>query len=346
MEAARHLSLACQQCRIESDRHSREYAEARHQERALQRELRSILAAMSGRGTDAPDTQSPADQQTFGQARSPRTEPTTVVNGQASTDDPALQQPSSLAIYCLGPFQVHHADHVVTHWPNGKGKSIFKYLVTHRKHPVSKEVLMDLFWPSATPHAARNNLNVAIFGLRQAVSKTECRPPCVLFQDGCYSLNPELPIWVDYEVFRAHLVKAAALERQGERESACRELVVAEMLYQGDFLEDNRYEDWLAPLRQSLRTEYRRLLDRLGDYHLGTGNYDACVQISVKMLASDGCDEGAHRRLMLCYVRQGLPHLALRQYQLCVDTLGRELEVPPSPETTDLAHHIRERRAS
>lgn len=348
VEAARHLSLACDRCRSESDRHRRGYTEARHQERALQRELRSILDALGGHGATESDDHDArgVSEAALVLTHAPELPAPVAVHGPPSVPAEPTTQAPSLAVYCLGPFRVHHGDHVVTHWPNGKGKSIFKYLVTHRKHPVSKEVLMDVFWPNATPHAARNNLNVAIFGLRQAVSKAESCPPCVLFQDGCYSLNPELPMWIDYEVFRAHVATATTLERQGEREAASRELAIAEMLYQGDFLEDNRYEDWLAPLRQSLKDEYRRLLDQLGEYHFRTANYDACAQISVKMLTSDACDEGAHRRLMQCYAQQGLPHLALRQYQLCVEALGRELDVPASPETTDLARDIRGRRAS
>jgi DNA-binding SARP family transcriptional activator len=242
---------------------------------------------------------------------------------------------------------VHYGERVVTHWPNGKGKSIFKYLVTRRRRqPVSKDVLMEQFWPDATPQCARNNLNVAIFGLRQAVSTAGCSPLCVLFRDGCYGLNPDVPIWIDYEVFRSHVQRALDLERSGQREAAMRERTVADMLYRGDFMDDSRYEDWLTPLRQSLREERRRLLDQLSDYHFNAGNYEACVQASNKMVTSDACDEGAHRRLMRCYAHQGLPHLALRQYQLCIEALDRELQVTPSAETVELAAQIRRRRAS
>lgn len=77
----------------------------------------------------------------------------------------------SLVIYCLGPFRAYQDDQPVTDWPSSKGKSIFKYLITHREHPVAKDILMELFWPGSSPDSARNNLNVAIYGLRQALRK-------------------------------------------------------------------------------------------------------------------------------------------------------------------------------
>ena len=55
----------------------------------------------------------------------------------------------------------------------------------------------------------------------------------------------------------------------------------------------------------------------------------------------DPCREDAHRRLMRCFTRQGQPHLALRQYQACVDALDHELGVDPDPATTALAQQIR-----
>ena len=46
---------------------------------------------------------------------------------------------------------------------------------------------------------------------------------------------------------------------------------------------------------------------------------------------------------MRCYGRQGQYHLALRQYQMCIEALRAELEVEPALETTLLYDHIRRR---
>jgi DNA-binding SARP family transcriptional activator len=246
----------------------------------------------------------------------------------------------SLVVYCLGPFKVYQDEQAVEEWPSSKGKCIFKYLVTHRQRPVAKEVLMELFWPGAHPDAARNNLNVAIYGLRQALRKAHPSFSHVLFQDDCYLLNPDVQTWVDCEAFMERFTAARALERRGELVAAVREYRAAEALYQGEFLEEDRYQDWPVPQRQRLQDDYLSILDCLSNYHLEQEDYAACATVCGKMLAVDSCCEEAHRRLMRCYSRQGQPYLALRQYHLCVERLKEELDVPPTQTTTALYGQI------
>jgi DNA-binding SARP family transcriptional activator len=254
---------------------------------------------------------------------------------------PPVPPTASLVVYCLGPFRVYQDDQLVKQWPSSKGKAIFKYLIMHRERPVPKEVLMELFWPGSDPDAARNNLNVAIYGLRQALRKARPSFSHVLFQDDCYLLNPELTIWLDVEAFMERLASAKALEKRGELKAAVQEYTTAEALYEGEFLEEDRYEDWVIPRRERLRQGYLDLLDRLSRYYYDQGNITACTAVCRKTLTVDTCREEAHRRLMRCYSRQGQPYLALRQYHSCVEALKEELDVPPTSATTQLSERIR-----
>ena len=104
---------------------------------------------------------------------------------------------------------------------------------------------------------------MAIYGLRQALRNNVSDISHVLFQNDCYQLNPKLRLWVDYEIFTKKMTNAQTLERQGEMENAIREFSSAEALYQGEFMEEDRYEDWLLPQRQRLQDEYLKLLDSL-----------------------------------------------------------------------------------
>jgi DNA-binding SARP family transcriptional activator len=259
-------------------------------------------------------------------------------------EEPAEPGTPSLVVCCLGPFRVYQDDQPVEEWPSNKGQAIFKYLVTHRDRPIAKEVLMELFWADAAPDAARNNLNVAIYSLRRALRRGHPEFSHVLFQNDAYLLNPELRVWVDVEEFSQHFRTGQRLEQAKELEQAVCEYRAAEALYQGEFLEEDRYEDWLLPRRQSLQDDYLTLLDRLSRHYLEQEEYDACILMCGKLLAIDSCREDAHRRLMRCYSRQGHHHLALRQYHLCVEALQRELEVEPDETTQVLYAQIRQRR--
>jgi DNA-binding SARP family transcriptional activator len=247
----------------------------------------------------------------------------------------------TLVVYCLGFFRVYQDDQPIQDWKSSKGKAIFKYLVTHRGLPIAKEVLMELFWPDSAPDAARNNLNVAIYGLRQTLRQTQPDLSPILFQDDGYLLKPALQIWVDVESFMEHFRMAQNLEQRGELTLAIQEYRIAEALYQGEFLADDRYEEWPIPQRQRLEADYFSLLDRLSRYYLDQEDYDACATVCKKMLAVDPCREEAHRRLMRYYSQQNQRYLALRQYHLCVEALANELNVGPSQTTIELYEQIR-----
>src|SRR5262249_55785786 len=117
-------------------------------------------------------------------------------SAQGAATSVAAPPAPTLTVHLLGPLRVTLADRPIESWPSGRGRAVFKYLLMHRDQPMQRDVLMDRFWPDATPEAARNNLNVALYGLRQAL-KMACDMPIVLFQEGAYRLNPQLNIWVD-----------------------------------------------------------------------------------------------------------------------------------------------------
>lgn len=259
---------------------------------------------------------------------------------------PALESKSNqvspfLVVYCLGPFRVYQNEQQITDWRSTKGKTIFKYLIAHRERPIAKEVLMDTFWPEAHPDAARNNLNVAIYGLRQAFRMARPSYSHIIFEYDSYMLNPELQIWVDYETFLENLSSGQKLEQRGELEGAMNLYSAAVAHYQGEFMEEDRYEDWPTSTREHLRENYLDLLDRLSRYYFDQTDTSTCTTMCRKILAIDPCREEAHRRLMRCYLHHGQPYLALRQYHLCEEALQKELDISPMEETLVLYQTIR-----
>jgi hypothetical protein len=58
------------------------------------------------------------------------------------------------------------------------------------------------------------------------------------------------------------------------------------------------------------------------------------------LLILEPFDEGVHRTLMRLYAESGRRSSALRQYEVCVELLSRELGVEPEPETRDLYRRL------
>jgi DNA-binding SARP family transcriptional activator len=201
---------------------------------------------------------------------------------------------------------------------------------------------MEAFWPDASIEAARNSLNVAIYSLRQAL-KSAVDQPVILYQDNTYLINPSISIWLDIDAFEQSVQAGHTDEAGGKLVDSTRDYERSLSLYQGDFLADLPYEDWTVIERERLRVLYLETLDRLSLIYFGQGHYAACVTLCLRMLTHDNCREDAHCRLMRCYFRQGQSHLALRQYQTCVEALRTELDVDPSPATVQLYEQIRRR---
>ena len=248
--------------------------------------------------------------------------------------------PPSLVVYCLGSFRVYQDDHLITDWESLKAKCILKYLVAHHGSPIVKDVLMDVFWPDAEPEAARRNLHQAVYALRKTLRQRQPSFAPIWFESDCYLLNPDTPIWVDFENFEQHVRDGQRLEAAGQLAVAIEKYGIAEGLYEGNFLEEDPYEDWPSPQRQHLQNLYLQTADRLSKYYVHQGEHNAAISLCRKILALDNCCEEAHRRLMRCYQAQGQRHLAVRQYQTCVQALQEELDLTPSEETTDLCQSI------
>jgi DNA-binding SARP family transcriptional activator len=259
---------------------------------------------------------------------------------QPSPTSSRQMEGSSLVVYCLGSFRVYQNDREITEWQSLKSRSIFRYLLTRPETPIAKDVLMDLFWPDADSEAARRNLHQAIYALRKMLNKESLDFQHIQFENGCYRLNPDLNIWVDFEEFEKHVQAGQHLEESNAIERAIVEYGIAEGLYQGDFLADDLYEEWCQSHRRYLWQYYLFIALRLARYYLECGEYAAASILSRRILYMDDCQEEAHRNLMICSLEQGQRHLALGQYRLCVQSLKDALNISPSAETQKLYKQI------
>lgn len=77
-------------------------------------------------------------------------------------------------------------------------------------------------------------------------------------------------------------------------------------------------------------------LARLLAHQARAQDAEPAIHTALKLLALDPLQEPVYRTLMCLYLRQGRRAAALRQYQICVWTLRKELGAEPEPETRAL----------
>jgi len=253
--------------------------------------------------------------------------------------EPVPTEPLSISVQLLGNFNLTIQD-IPLNLPSSRSLSLLKYLLLNHSQNTPREMLIDLFWPDVSMERGRNNLNVAMNGIRTSL-RTVTDTPVILYKDNAYGMALDLKFWVDVEEFEKLVNSGKRLDMRNRISSATSDYEAAISLYQGDFLEENPYENWTVLPRERLRLAYLTTLDRLSHIYYNQESYAMCITFSQLILARDRCREDAHSMLMRCYSRQGQSHLAIRQFQTCVDALREELDVEPEPATVQLAEQIR-----
>src|SRR5262245_63252467 len=81
-------------------------------------------------------------------------------------------------------------------------------------------------------------------------------------------------------------------------------------------------------------------LGRLLGHQRAAGSTEVAIQTALRLLTVDALQEPTHRALMELYAETGRRSAALRQYQLCLATVRRELNTEPEKETTALYEEI------
>jgi DNA-binding SARP family transcriptional activator len=74
---------------------------------------------------------------------------------------------------------------------------------------------MELMWPDHSLGSARNNLNAALYSLRNTLDQQGRKIQYILYRDGCYLPNPELMWWIDRTEFLTSLQHAEMARRGG-----------------------------------------------------------------------------------------------------------------------------------
>jgi tetratricopeptide (TPR) repeat protein len=120
-------------------------------------------------------------------------------------------------------------------------------------------------------------------------------------------------------------------------------------LYKGPLLEglslnEECFEEWLLPERERHWELALEALTRLLAHYNKADMIQEAIRTAKRLLTLDPLQEAVHRLLMRLYVRRGRRQSALRQYQVCVGVLQRELGIDPEAETKSLYQDILQRR--
>jgi DNA-binding SARP family transcriptional activator len=105
----------------------------------------------------------------------------------------------------------------------------------------------------------------------------------------------------------------------------------------GEFLPEDRYEDWAGAVRDEVRLAVVSAARRAADRATVRGDHDRAAVLARRILEADPYDDDAHRRLVAAFHaarRPGEAQRAHRTYQARMRELGVEA-LPLSAIVTD-----------
>jgi DNA-binding SARP family transcriptional activator len=231
----------------------------------------------------------------------------------------------------LGGFEARLASGALVSLPMKKAQALLAYLGVRPGQIHPRDKLATLLWGEKDDDQARDGLRHALLALRRALAVAS--PPPLRVEGPLLALDP-VAVDVDVVAFERLVAEGtpAALEQ-------------AAALYRGDLLaglpmSEPLFEEWLLTERERLREMALDALTRLLAHQTKAGATEPAIQTGLRLLAFDPLQEAVHRTLMRLYARQGRRGAALRQYQLCVTGLQRELGTAPEPETRNLYQEL------
>jgi len=242
-----------------------------------------------------------------------------------------------LRLSLLGPFRLEADAEIAL--PSRKAQALLAYLALPAGRPHRRDKLASLLWADRGDTAARHNLRMALSQIAKAI-----RPGA---KNGAAIVAAGDKIAVDPAAFDVDAAQLERLVADGSPEA----LLNAVALCHGDLLDGlnlqaEPFEEWLTAQRSRFRElavqAHRLLLDR----QIAWDGAEAAIITALRLLAFDATDEDAHRKLMRLYLAQGRKDAALRQFQICADTLQRELGLAPDAETRALHRSIAQARTN
>ena len=234
------------------------------------------------------------------------------------------RMPGTIHIRTLGEMLIEtETGELQGNWLDQRPGRLLKFLVAHRYTPMHADAIAEALWPRAradTTNTVRHFVHLLREKLEPRRRRYE-RSTFVLARNGGYVLNPDC-VTVDADEFereaRAGLIAFAA----NDRALAVGHFTRAVDLYAGDFLLDERFEDWAIAERERLRdlvTKPLRILATL------TEDRDAAAGYYERLAEMEPLDVEIHRELITLWLHQGRRGRALRHYRALQSRLMREL---------------------
>ena len=220
-----------------------------------------------------------------------------------------IAPPATTRITTLGEFVVERdgAAIATAAWGSRRARLLCKRLVAARGWPVTRDELIDMLWPGET--------DMRRLGARLSVQLSLVRR---VLGGG---------VIADRESLRLDLDEVSTDLEDFHRATDDAAIAAA---YAGEFLPEDVYEDWAAPVRDEARARYVGALRRRLAREQSQGGRSAAAAHARSLIEADRYDEGAHRALVGALIAAGQLEDARRAHEAMRAAMS-EIDVAVEP---------------
>ncbi|MCB0211936.1 MAG: response regulator [Anaerolineae bacterium] len=256
----------------------------------------------------------------------------------------ATQAPE-LRIQTFGQFRLWRDGKLIDNWERSQAETVVKLLLVRRARAgraVPADELITRLWPDSDELSGRKKLMPLISNARRTLE------PDIEPRDSNFILRTangyffELSGHSNWDLleFRRYLQQGRALAKAEQWSEAIAELERGRALYKGDFLAEDRYDDWAIEIRREIAIEYRDLLVLLADAYAALGRYQEAIVPCELALQKDPLLESVYRRLMRYHACNHDKGQALKVYRDCLKLFEELFGESPTPATRRLHEAI------
>lgn len=223
-------------------------------------------------------------------------------------------------------------------WRKKKSRLLFAMLVARQGQDVPREQVFDHLWPDLDHERAKNNFYVVWSMVKAALmGQGASKGPCPYIESGrgrCRIVREAVRSDID------EIEDALALARQAENDGELRRAVAAyervRVLYRGELLPGDLYDDWFAALRDHYRYRFIDAMARAAELLLDLGEPIEAVSYARRGLVVDKSREDLYQLALRGHIAAGQRSPAIELFIQCKRQLSDELGLDPSEETLRL----------
>lgn len=223
---------------------------------------------------------------------------------------------STVEINMFGGFSLRVGDMVLSDSEVRARRVCFllEYLILNRHRKITQDGLIEALWGSEDCENPGNALKNLVYRLRKLLAPLTSVSgyEFIVFRNGMYSFNNDIPCKVDTEEFEQACLSAKRSGVTGQEK--LKYLMRGVSLYRGDLVPKSSMEDWAVSYGSYFRGLFISCVKEAAEVLMGADEYDKALNLLNSAVLREPFDESLHEMIISALLLSGRRRKAIEYY--------------------------------